>query len=125
MNDDWKKDLPVLEVRKHYKLPNGATIFVTSWNWTDKEGKDLVEDGIIYQPGDGNSIHVNSGDTESGANVQVCFYDNLNVEVWGQRKANPKYIIKGDEWPCEVALPLGSNITVVTRQRIASDIEEG
>jgi len=117
MTDDWKNGLPTLEKSKHYKLPNGATIFVTSWKWTDKEGIDRVEDGIIYQPGDGNSVHVYSGDTESGANIDVCFYDNLNVEVWGHRKGNPRYIIRGDEWPCEVSLPLGSNITVVTKQR--------
>jgi len=117
MSYDWKGELPALKRSKHYKLPNGATIFVTSWDWVDKEGIHRVEDGIIYQPGDGNSIHVNSGDTESGADVSVCFYDNLNVEVWGERKSNPRYIIRGDEWPCEVELPLGSNIRVVTKQR--------
>ena len=85
-----------MEQRGRYEtLENGATLF------TDTMG-DL--DYIVMQK-DGVSIHVYMGkDTGGGANCEVNIYDNLNLKIYGSRKANPRIVLTGDEFPCRLEM---------------------
>ena len=86
-----------LENGEHYELPNGATIFVTSYR--DKD------DGILYQPKANNTtVHVYSPGIETKSDVHVYFNDNLKVDMWGFRKQTPRYRISTDEFPITVEL---------------------
>jgi len=98
----------------YLELPFGATITVTSHRFHD----ETEVEGIIYGK-KGNYCHVYTGDNESRAEMEVCLYDNLKLEIHGTRKENPLIILKGDEWSCRLQLDFSdsSNIRVVTKRR--------
>lgn len=93
--EEWVDSLPLLEERKHYRLPNGMTIFVTSfkkWDSIIVRGKNM-----------GGSIHVSSpnpeAEIESDYSSSVLFYDNLSIDMYGTAKKKPVFVIKDDEFP--------------------------
>jgi len=86
-----------LESNKKYRLPNGADVFICSF--------DDGSDAIIYTPKTKNTmIHIYSPDFENQQEVGVCFYDNLFIGMNGSRKNKPSFVLRGDEWPCTLTI---------------------
>ena len=80
-----------LENHKHYELPNGATIFISSC-----EGED---DGLLYQPKKNNTtVHIYSPGVEKKSDIHVYYNDNLNIDMWGFRKSNPKAFTRNEPY---------------------------
>jgi len=96
-----------MELEEYKELSNGARLSILCY-------KEM--DSIVYMD-KGNSCHVYTGDTESGADMEVVLYDNLRLEVYGWRKNKPRIVLKDDEFPCTLELDFSdnSNITVSTK----------
>jgi hypothetical protein len=93
---------------EYITLKNGASVMY------DNMGEEI--DYIVYQA-KGNSCHIYTGNNlESGADMEVVLYDNLNINVFGRRKRNPTIIIEGGEFPCTVVVKRHPNIIVQEEQ---------
>ena len=102
----------------------------------EDDGKKIIEDGDLfhfetgewlYTPinfgingclyyGAGHTIHVYTGNNESGADVEVDVHDNIHMEIFGKRKHHPTFVIRHDEFPCTIRIKKTPNMTVIVEE---------
>jgi len=92
---------------EYMNLPNGATLHISQMGELDY---------IVYQH-KGNSCHIYTGeDLDSGADMEVCVYDNIQLNIFGSRKRYPTIVIEGGEFPCTLVIKKTDNMTVREEQ---------
>ena len=95
-----------LEDGDYLPFPSGEHLYIV-------QGGGI--NGCLYYGG-GHTIHTYTGNMESGADIEVSVYDNIQLEIHRGRKHNPEIIITHDEWPCTVRIKKAKNMTVIVEE---------
>jgi len=89
---------------RYEKLKNGNTLYTDTMGDTD----------FVVMQGGGNSIHIYiGGELDNNADVDVCLYDNIHIEIHGKRKQSPTLVVRGGEFPCTLVLAEMDNVAVI------------